>query len=167
MWDRVKHKFEKFPARMSVARKIVELGLCVGEKEKIYCGDVEISDMALARAAGVDRRTIKATIDVILADNQLKAIFSNIYPAGALLKNVAPNLGLGVVEIEAQAGNPGILARATELISEEQISIRQAHAGDPELEEHPRLTIITEKPVKGGLINDFLNIPGVKKVSIY
>jgi len=167
MWDRVKHKFEKFPARMSVARKIVELGLCVGEKEKIYCGDVEISDMALARAAGVDRRTIKATIDVILADNQLKAIFSNIYPAGALLKNVAPNLGLGVVEIEAQAGNPGILARATELISEEQISIRQAHAGDPELEEHPRLTIITEKPVKGELYNKFLKIEGVKKVSIY
>ena len=167
MWDRVKHKFEKFPARMSVARKIVELGLCVGEKEKIYCGDVEISDMALARAAGVDRRTIKATIDVILADNQLKAIFSNIYPAGALLKNVAPNLGLGVVEIEAQAGNPGILARATELISEERISIRQAHAGDPELEENPRLTIITEKPVKGELYNKFLKIEGVKKVSIY
>jgi len=167
MWDRVKHKFEKFPARMSVARKIVELGLCVGEKEKIYCGDVEISDMALARAAGVDRRTIKATIDVILADNQLKAIFSNIYPAGALLKNVAPNLGLGVVEIEAQAGNPGILARATELISEERISIRQAHAGDPELEENPRLTIITEKPVKGELYNKFLKIEGVNKVSIY
>ncbi|HTX60708.1 MAG TPA: amino acid-binding protein, partial [Methanobacterium sp.] len=67
MWDRVKHKFEKFPARMSVARKIVELGLSVGENEKIYCGDVEISDVALARAAGVDRRTIKATINVILS----------------------------------------------------------------------------------------------------
>jgi len=52
MWDRIKHKFEKFPARMSVARKIVELGLCVGENNKIYCGDVEISDVALARAAG-------------------------------------------------------------------------------------------------------------------
>lgn len=167
MWDRIKHKFEKFPARMSVARKIVELGLCVGENEKIYCGDVEISDVALAKAAGVDRRTIKATIDVILADNQLEAIFNNIHPAGALLKNVAPNLGLGVVEIEAQAGNPGILAKATELISHENVSIRQAHAGDPELEENPRLTIITERPVKGDLYNEFLKIEGVKKVSIY
>lgn len=167
MWDRIKHKFEKFPARMSVARKIVELGLCVGENEKIFCGDVEISDVALARAAGVDRRTIKSTIDVILADNQLEAIFNNINPAGALLKNVAPNLGLGVVEIEAQAGNPGILAKATELISNENVSIRQAHASDPELEENPRLTIITEKPVKGDLYNEFLKIDGVKKVSIY
>lgn len=167
MWDRIKHKFEKFPARMSVARKVVELGLCVGENNKIYCGDVEISDVALARAAGVDRRTIKATIDVILADEQLKAIFTNLYPAGAFLKNVASNLGFGVVEIEARAGNPGILAQATELISREKVSIRQAHAGDPELEENPRLTIITEKPVKGDLYNEFLKIKGITKVSIY
>lgn len=167
MWDRIKHKFEKFPARMSVARKIVELGLCVGENGRIYCGNVEISDVALARAAGVDRRAIKATIEVIIADSQLSAIFTNLYPAGALLKNVAGNLGFGVVEIEAQAGNPGILARATELISHENISIRQAHAGDPELEENPRLTIITEKPVRGELFNEFLKIKGVKRVSIY
>lgn len=167
MWDRIKHKFEKFPARMSVARKIVELGLCVGENGRIYCGNVEISDVALARAAGVDRRAIKATIEVIIADSQLSAIFTNLYPAGALLKNVAGNLGFGVVEIEAQAGNPGILARATELISLENISIRQAHAGDPELEENPRLTIITEKPVRGELFNEFLKIKGVKRVSIY
>jgi hypothetical protein len=167
VWDRIKHKFEKFPARMSVARKVVELGLCVGENNKIYCGDVEISDVALARAAGVDRRTIKATIDVILADDQLKAIFTNLYPAGAFLKNVASNLGFGVVEIEARAGNPGILAQATELISQEKVSIRQAHAGDPELEENPRLTIITEKPIKGDLYNEFLKIEGITKVSIY
>ncbi len=167
MWDRIKHNFEKFPARMSVARKIVELGLRVGENGKIYCADVEISDLALARSAGVDRRSIKATVDVILEDDQLSDIFKNIFPAGALLKKVAGNLGFGVVEIEAQAGNPGILARATELISKEKISIRQAHAGDPEFEEKPRLTIITEKPMKGELINEFLKIPGVKRVSIY
>lgn len=167
MWDRIKHKFENFPARMSVARKIVELGLCVGEDNKIYCGDVEISDVALARAAGVDRRTIKATIDVIMEDDQLEAIFTNISPAGALLKNVASTLGFGVVEIEAQAGNQGILATATELIRRENVTIRQAHAGDPELEEIPRLTIITEKPIKGELYNQFLKIEGVTKVSIY
>ena len=167
MWNRIKYKFEKFPARMSVARKVVELGLSVNENNKVYCGDVEITDVALARAAGVDRRTIKATIDVILADEYLKSIFTNLYPAGAFLKNVAPNLGFGVVEIEAQAGNPGILAHATELIAREKVSIRQAHAGDPELEENPRLTIITEKKVKGNLYNEILKIEGVKMVSIY
>jgi predicted regulator of amino acid metabolism with ACT domain len=100
-------------------------------------------------------------------DPELAAIFGNIFPAGALLKNVASDLGFGVVEIEAQAGTPGILATATHLISEQNISIRQAHAGDPELEEHPKLTIITEKPVKGEMFNKFLKIPGIKKVSIY
>jgi len=167
MWDRIKHNFNKFPARMAVARKIVELGLRVGDNGKIYCGDVEISDVALARSVNVDRRAIKSTVDVILADPQLAEIFQNIFPAGTLLKNIAKNLGFGVVEIEAEAENPGILARSTELISKNGISIRQAHAGDPELEENPRLTIITEKPIEGKLINEFLNIPGIKKVSIY
>ena len=167
MWDRIKHKFDKFPARMAVARKIVELGLRVGETGKIYCGNVEISDVALARSVEVDRRTIKTTVDVILADPQLSSVFQNIFPAGTLLKNVAKNLGFGVGEIEAEAGNAGILARSTELISLEGMSIRQAHAGDPELEENPKLTIITERPIKGELINEFLNIPGVKRVSIY
>jgi hypothetical protein len=165
MWDRIKHKFEKFPARMGVARKIVELGLRVGENRKIYCGNVEVSDVALARGVGVDRRSIRATVNVIISD--LSGIFRNLYPAGALLKNVAGDLGFGVVEIEAHADDPGILARATHLISHENISIRQAHAGDPKLEEHPLLTLITEKPIKGELIQEFLSIPGVKRVSIY
>lgn len=167
MWDRIKHKFDKFPARMAVARKIVELGLRVGKNGKIYCDDVEINDVALARSVGVDRRTIKSTVDVILSDEQLSEIFQNIHPAGTLLKNIAKNLGFGVVEIEAEAGNAGIIAKSTELISLKGLSIRQAHAGDPELEENPKLTIITEKPIKGDMIQKFLDIPGVKRVSIY
>lgn len=167
MWEKIKYKFEKYPARMSVARKIVEHGLCVGENGKIYCGDIEISDVAVARAVNVDRRSIKTTVDVILSDEQLSKIFRNITPAGPLVKNVAKDLGFGIVEIEAEAQNPGIIARATDLISNNKISIRQVHAGDPEFEENPRLTIITEKPVEGNLINEFLKIEGVKRVSIY
>ena len=98
---------------------------------------MEINDVALARGANVDRRSIRATVDVIMDDPELAAIFGNIFPAGALLKNVASDLGFGVVEIEAQAGTTGILATATHIISEQNISIRQAHAGDPELKEHP------------------------------
>ncbi len=167
MWEKIMHKFEKFPARMNVARKIIEYGLRVGENSKIYCGDIEISDLAIARAVNVDRRSIKTTVDVIISDEQLVKIFSNITPAGPLVKNVAKDLGFGVVEIEAEAENPGIIAKATELISKENISIRQVHAGDPEFEENPRLTIITQKPIEGNLINKFLKIEGVKRVSIY
>lgn len=167
MWKKIKHKFEKYPARMNVARKIVKLGLRVNCNGKIYCEDVEISDVALARAVNVDRRSIKSTVEVILADDELSEIFGSIMPAGALLKKVAKNLEFGVVEIEAEAGNPGILAQATQLISSNNISIRQAHAGDPELEEIPKLTIITEKSIPGELLSKFLDIKGVKRVSIY
>lgn len=167
MWEKIKHKFEKYPARMDVARKIVEYGLRVGDGSKIYCGDIEISDVAIARAANVDRRSIKATVDIILEDEQLAKIFTNMVPAGPLIKNIANDLGFGVVEIEAEAGNPGIIASATNLVSDNGISIRQVHAGDPEFEENPRLTIITEKPIEGNLISDFLKIHGVNRVSIY
>lgn len=167
MWEKIKHKFEKFPARMSVARKIVEYGLSVGDNGKIYCGNIEISDLAIARSVNVDRRSIKTTVDVILSDEQLAKIFTSIVPSGPLVKNVAKDLGFGVVEIEADAENPGIIAKATELISNEGISIRQVHAGDPEFEENPRLTIITAESMEGDIINKFLSIEGVKRVSIY
>ncbi|MDP1553510.1 MAG: amino acid-binding protein [Methanobacteriaceae archaeon] len=167
MWEKIMRKFDKYPARISVARKIVKLGLRVDQNGKVYCEDVEISDVALARAINVDRRSIKSTVEVILADEELFEIFGNISPAGALLKNIAKNLEFGMVEIEAYADNPGILSQAAELISSHNISIRQAHAGDPELEEVPKLTIITEKSIPGELLSKFLEIKGVQKVSIY
>ena len=78
--------------------------------------------------------------------------------SGDSMSKIAKNLEFGVVEIEADAGNPGILAQATQLISSHGISIRQAHAGDPELEEVPKLTVITEKSIPGELFGKFLEV---------
>lgn len=167
MWNQIKHRFERYPSRMDVARKIIELGLRIDPDGKVYCDDVEINDVALARAIGVDRRTVRATAETILEDKKLRGIFQNLRPAGALLRDAAAELDFGVVEIEAEARNPGILAAAAELISSSGITIRQAHAGDPELDENPKLTIITEKPIPGSLLREFLKIDGVKRVSIY
>ena len=47
------------------------------------------------------------------------------------------------------------------------IGIRQAYAEDTELQENPKLTIITEEIVSGDVINEFLKIKGVTRVSIY
>lgn len=167
MWERLNQKFKKYPARMNVAWKMVELGLRVDTDNKIYCGDLKIGDVALAKAANVDRRAVKATIKTILEDEQLSSIFKNIIPAGTLLKNIAKSLELGVIEIEVGHENTGILAEASKLISKEGISIRQAYASDIELGNNPTLTIITEETVKGNLINEFLKIDGVIRVSIY
>ena len=167
MWERVNEKFKKYPARMRVAEKMIELGLSINEDGKIYCGNLKISDKALATAAEVDRRAIKSTIEVIKEDEELNNLFSNIIPAGTLLKNIAKNLEMGVIEIEVGSESEGILAATTALISKKGIGIRQAYAEDTELQETPLLTIITEKPVKGDLINEFLKIEGVTRVSIY
>ncbi|MCL2687569.1 MAG: amino acid-binding protein [Methanobrevibacter sp.] len=167
MWGILKYKFDKFPARLKVARKMVELGLRIGEDQKIYCGNLRINDVSLAKAANVDRKAIKHTVNFIVSDSELLKIFQNILPAGTLLKNIAKNLGLGVIEIEVGDENSGILATASKLISQERISIRQAYATDIQLEETPTLIIITEENVPGELIKEFLKIKGVLRVSIY
>lgn len=167
MWEEINTKFKKYPARMAVAQKMIELGLKVDKNKKIYCDNLKISDAALAKAAKVDRRVIKSTIETIIKDKELSNIFENITPAGTLLKNIAKNLGLGVIEIEVGDDNEGILAAASALISSKNISIRQAYASDTELDDNPVLTIITEDFVPGDLISEFLKIPGVIRVSIY
>ena len=167
MWEKVNEKFKKYPARLRVAEKMIELGLSLKDDGRIYCGNLKISDKALASAAEVDRRAIKSTIEIIKDDAELYNLFSNIIPAGTLLKNIAKNLELGVIEIEVGSESEGILASTTNLISKKGISIRQAYAEDTELQKAPSLTIITEKPVSGDLINEFLKIKGVTRVSIY
>jgi len=167
MWEIVNEKFKKYPARIRVAEKMIELGLSINDDGKIYCGNLKISDKALATASNVDRRAIKSTIEVIISDEELYNLFKNIVPAGTLLKNIAKNLKLGVVEIEAGPNSEGILANTTKLITKKGIGIRQAYAEDTELQQSPLLTIITDEPVSGDLINEFLKIEGITRVSIY
>ena len=167
MWEIINEKFKKYPARMRVAEKMIELGLSVHEDGKIYCGNLKISDKALATAANVDRRAIKSTIEVINEDSELFDLFNNIIPAGTLLKNIAKIVDLGVIEIEVGSDNEGVLAAATNLITNNGINIRQAYAEDSELQKYPILTVITNEPINGELINEFLKIKGVNRVSIY
>ena len=167
MWEIIEDKFKKYPARMRVAEKMIELGLSVHEDGKIYCGNLKISDKSLATAADVDRRAIKSTIEIIKEDSQLFDLFKNIIPAGTLLKNVAKIIDLGVIEIAVGSDNEGVLAATTDLISKNGINIRQAYAEDSEMQEYPILTVITDSPINGDLLNEFLKIKGVNRVSIY
>ncbi len=167
MWKKLDEKFNKYPARMKVAKKMIELGLSLNENGKIYCGNLKISDKSLANAACVDRRVIKSTIEIIQNDSELSNIFTNIMPAGTLLKNIAKSLNLGVIEIEVTSENEKILSSVTKIISENNVNIRQAYAEDIEMEEYPHLTIITNETVPAETINEFLKIKGVNRVSIY
>lgn len=166
MWAEVQQHLKHTPARLQVAKSMLELGLCVKEDGKIYCGPVEIAPVKMARALGIDRRVIVDTVKDILSKPKLKEVFTRIKPAGPFLKDVAKRLGFGVVVITADPKTVGVVAGASALIAGEGISIRQIVADDPDLYPEPRLTIITEREIPGELIQKILKMPGVKSVSV-
>jgi predicted regulator of amino acid metabolism with ACT domain len=167
MWNNIMEKFEKYPSQQKVVKKLLELGLRIDTNNKIYCKDVEINISSLAKSLNTDRRVITSTIKNILKDEELKKIFMNIYPSGPVLTNISNVLGLGVIEIEGLGQKAGILYKIAKILAEENISIRQAYASDPEIDPIPHITIITDKQLEGDLIQLLLKIDGVSKVSLY
>jgi hypothetical protein len=167
MWRNVERYFEGCPERLKVSRALIENGLSV-KNGKIYLNDIEMPPIRVARAAGVDRRTVKETLMAIKSARELREIFEGIRSAGLSLKEIARPLGLGVVEITpVDAKIPGILANSAQILARNGLSIRQAIVDDPELSPEPKLTLIAEKKIPGELIPQLLNVKGVAKVSVY
>jgi hypothetical protein len=167
MWSNVKKYFEGHPERLKVSRVLIENGLSV-KNGRIYLNEIEIPPVRVARAAGVDRRTVKETLNAIKSNRELREIFEGIRSAGLSLKEIAKPLGLGVVEITpVDAKIPGILANSAQILARNGLSIRQAIVDDPELSPEPKLTLIAEKKIPGELILQLLNVKGVAKVSVY
>ncbi|MEM4021498.1 MAG: amino acid-binding protein [Nitrososphaerota archaeon] len=167
MWRKIAARFQEFPARLRVVRLMIENGIGINEKGRIVVGPVEVPDSSLAKAAGVDRRIVRKTVQQILEDETLRKIFTGIRPAGAFIAPVAKELGFYVVEIRADPTAAGIIAKATEIIARENISIRQAVAEDPELFPEPKLILVLEKPLSGEGLNELLKIPKIKSVTAY
>jgi predicted regulator of amino acid metabolism with ACT domain len=167
MWNNLKKHFEEYPERLKVIRVLVENGLSARD-EKIYLNQIEIPPVRIAKVAGVDRRTVVATLKTIKANRELRIIFEEMRSAGHSLKEIAKPLNLGVLEITpVDAKTAGILAKSTSLLAQAGLSIRQAIVDDPELSPEPKLTLILEKKIPGELISELLNITGVAKVAVY
>ncbi|HDN81876.1 MAG: regulator [Methanomicrobia archaeon] len=166
MWNKVERYFDNLPIRKKVAALFLTYGLSIKEDEKIYCNEVEVSYTSIARAVGVDRRVVKETVRMILRNEELSTVFKNLSSV-AFYNEVAKRMHFGVVEIYAEASTVGIVAKISTMIAQENISIRQIVADDPTLFPEPKLTIITGKKVPGELLDQFLSVKGVKRVSIY
>jgi len=167
LWKRISEFLKDYPERLSVARILVKNGLSI-RNGKVYCNEIPVPIAGISRAAGVDRRTVIKTIEMIESNEELRRIFEGIRSAGTSLKEIARHLDLGVVEITPEdARLPGILARSASLLADRNISIRQAIVDDPELSPEPKLTLIAERKIPGDLIPEFLKIRGVSKVSVY
>jgi len=166
MWKQFAKYFNKYPKQKKLAKKLLENGLKIKDN-KIYCGEIEQSDSKIAKAYNIDRRIIKSTIQTINEKKELKIIFSNLKPT-CHLKNVAPSMKWGVIEIiPIDPSMPGILSDVSKIVSDAKISIRQAIVDDFELSEEPKLFIITEKQIPGNLIQKIRNAKGVKAVLIH
>ena len=166
MWKQIAKYFNRYPKRKRLAQKLLEYGLRVADN-KIYCGEIELSDSKIARAFDMDRRIITSTIETISSKNDLQKVYSQLAPT-CELKDVASEMEWGVIEIiPLDPSMPGILADVARVVADQKISIRQAIVDDFEFAEEPRLFIVTEKQVPGILIPKIRKINGVKGVIIY
>jgi len=147
-----------------VAEFMLHSGVCVKNGRLLFSG-VQLSDMKVARALGVDRRVVKATVATIMADKNLKELYSRL-GSTVVLKDVAKSLGLGAIEIiPKNAQTKGIVASVARLISDEGISIKQVTIEDA-LFSNAEMTIVTEKPIPRTLIDRILKVNGVRKVVV-
>ncbi len=165
MWSKIEEYFRAYPARWKVVSHLVRQGLSVSEGS-IRSGDIEIPAVSVARACGVDRRVVSATVECIEEDDFIRSVFRDLEPTLFLAK-VGPKIGYGVLEVlveDPQA--PGIVETVTSEVSKAGISIRQVVADDPRFSDPPMLTIITDGPLPGELLEKIRSKEGVNELII-
>jgi len=158
--------FSRYPARKKLVLCLLRNGLRIGENGKILCGDIEISDVKIARYLGIDRRIVNNTIKFVLSNSSLKNLFTRIKPI-ARLDELGSELGLGVVKVYVKdASKSGVIHKVTGIVDEYKISIRQLIAEDPELGYEPALILVLEKELPEGLVSKIKKLDFVTKIEI-
>lgn len=167
IWKMLEEKFEAYPAQLRVLKVMLQYGLRVNERGEICCANMKIPAVQIAREAGVDRRVVEQVAGRILADEDLRKIFCSLEPV-AYLRGAAKEMGMGVIEvIPEDATRPGIVKDVAEKIARFGVSIRQVVADDPKLTPQPKLTIITDRPLRAEVLEALREIPYLKTVIIY
>ena len=157
--------FSRKKGQATVARFMLKNAIRLSEEGEIFIGDIEIPHTSIARVLGVDRRLIGETINTILNNDKFKKIFLNL-KSTLLLRDVAPELGFGAIEIIPEdAASKGIITGVSKIISDAGISIRQITTDDP-MFKNAEMSVVTEKPLPRELIDKILKLPEVKKVIV-
>ncbi|MDG6934004.1 MAG: hypothetical protein JRN68_04850 [Nitrososphaerota archaeon] len=164
MWSTVSRSFQNRKAGLAVARVMIESGIRLDEKGRLYVGNVRISDTALARAAGVDRRVVRETAHFILSEKALASLFSKLRPFGSSLADIAKDLGYSVLKIESDPHNWGVISDVTSVLARHRIVVRQALADDPDLILEPRLTLVVEGRLPSSAVEQIRSLKCVKSL---
>src|SRR5206468_12044459 len=98
MWNKVATIVAGYPERLKVVKTLLENGLAV-RGSRIYVNQIELPVMKVARAAGVDRRTVGETVRIIEANPEVRQIFAKLKSAGLSWREVAADLGQGPMEL--------------------------------------------------------------------
>lgn len=141
--DAIEGHFLKYPSQGKVAEIMLRFGICAKDGWA-YAGNVEISDSALSKAAGVDRRVVRSALKRMASEPELDNIFSKLRPI-LLMDEVAPAIGCSAIEIiPTDATMPGILADVASVICEADLSIRQAVVDDVGEKGVPHLIVVVD-----------------------
>lgn len=163
--DRVLSAFRGFPSQEKVAMMMLAHGISVRDGTA-YCGDIRLSDSALGRAAGVDRRVIRSTMERIRKDARLSSLFSGLRSI-ALFSDVAAEIGCTTLEIvPTDAMLPGILAEVTAIIYRAGVSVRQAVVDDPGFNDDAHLIVVLEGSLPSEYIPMIKEARGVSRIII-
>jgi len=95
MWKKDSDQLKDYLERLTVVRILVENGLSIRDGE-IWCNEISILAVRLARAAKVNRRTVTKAMRMIEDDTKLREIFKSMTPAGSSLKEIARHLDFGL-----------------------------------------------------------------------
>lgn len=161
--DDILSAFAGFPSQEKVAAMMLRHGIRV-ENGVAYCGEIELSDSALGRAAGVDRRVIRSTLERIGSDNKLSSIFSKLKSI-SLFSDAASEMGCSTLEIvPTDATIPGILADIAEIIYKAGVSIRQAVVDDPAFNRDSHLIVVLDGQLPPEFIPMLRSSRGVSQI---
>ncbi|NHX36993.1 MULTISPECIES: amino acid-binding protein [Halolamina] len=165
MFDEIMEKFEGSPSQQAVVRLLLERGFSINDEGRVVSGGIEIPNTQIAREIGVDRRVVDSTTGALLDDDELRDIFRNISAVPSLM-DLAPVLDFTVVRVKpTDADAAGIVARVTEIVAEEGLSIRQVLSDDPEFADEPMLYLILDSEPSGELLKAIHDLPHVREVS--
>jgi hypothetical protein len=155
--------FGGYPSQNKVARLLFSHGIKVVDG-KAFCGEIVQSDSAIGRAAKVDRRVVRTTLERISSIPELDSIFSKL-ECMLSMENLAPEIGCSTIKIiPTDAKMSGIVSGITEILYRHNLSIRQAAVDDKGDREQSVLTIVIDGTVPPELIPELRSSRGVSSI---
>ena len=163
--DQLALHFKKYPSQRVVAHKLMEYGIRV-ENGLAYCGDIELTDSALARSCGVDRRVVRTTLEHISEEPELDRIFTKLKPMLSMI-DMAEEIGCSsIVLIPTDSRVPGIIADVTTVLYNSGIILRQLMVVDSGESESSTLQIVVEGKLPDNVIMMLKSCRGVSGILI-